>query len=100
MDVNGTPYTSDLVKDWTKLGYQYDTLEKPRVLRLQPGDRSSVDHLTQLKRVVNLKYNATRSAVLNAPDIHGKENDYLINIIYDRLARSLSTRFLDTNNPE
>lgn len=85
-DKNFTLFTSDDVKDWTTLGYQYDVLEQaPQAA--STSSRLTTEHITSnIRRAVNIHLNTSRKAVLAAPKIPENDNDYLINIIYDRYA--------------
>ena len=88
-DQNFTLYTSDDIRDWTALNYQYDVLENtPRWIRAQTthaGEPVTKDHIVgHVRRSVNLHLNKSRQAVLATPNLNGKENDYIINVIYDR----------------
>ena len=85
-DTHGTVYNSNDIRDWTKLNYQYDTLENtPRWIRAQ-GTPVTPDNIVQhVRRTVNMSLNASRHAVLSAPaSLQGTTNDYIINVIYDR----------------
>jgi tyrosinase len=87
---DGQVYTSDDVKDWTKLGYQYDNLEKrasrfQRVASTQQAmEASHEDIQASIRHSVNMHLNVSRHAVLEASEVAGKNNDYLVNVIYDR----------------
>lgn len=85
-DTQGTIYTSDDIRDWTKLNYQYDVLENtPRWIRASTQGKVTTDHIAgHVRRTVNLHMNKARKAVLSSSQLTGTENDYLVNIIYDR----------------
>ena len=86
IDTKYTSYTSNDVRDWTKLNYQYDSLENtPRWIRAQTQGQVTDDHIKgNVRRHVNLHLNKSRQAILASPHLRGKENDYIINIVYDR----------------
>jgi hypothetical protein len=109
-DTQNSTYTSDMVKDWTTFNYTYDNLVPPTqpssgsgtvqpemllAVQPQPAVQSahsvsvshaiSATHHETLKRTLNGLYGNTRKGLLSAPGIHGQKNDYIINILYDRL---------------
>lgn len=84
-DQKFTLYDSNDIRDWTALNYQYDILENtPRWIRVQ-GTNVTRDHIANhVRRTVNMHLNKSRQAVLASPQLSGKENDYIINVVYDR----------------
>jgi hypothetical protein len=71
-------YTSELVRNWKRLGYQYEILEAP-------GKNNSV-LLAELSRL----YNRTAPVMMRVSrlegdqKIEGTDNDYVANVVYDR----------------
>jgi tyrosinase len=106
-DTRNGAYTSDMVRDWTKLNYTYDVLvpapepvedegilAKPApsvagqerlAIAVQPSSGRTLSHL---RRTINNQYASTRKSLIDAPEIHGRKNDYIINIVYDRYVLS------------
>ena len=98
-DTHNSTYDSNMVKDWTKFNYTYDNLSQPAsgstngqpetLLAAQPQSHSAthstnISHHSTLKRALNSQYGNTRRDLLHAPEIQGRKNDYIINIVYDR----------------
>jgi hypothetical protein len=103
-DTKNSNYDSNMVKDWTKFNYTYDNMQpgdgdatsQPEMLlaaqsahAAQPhgvsvSHATSAVHHSALKRTLNSQYGNTRKDILNARGIHGLQNDYIINIVYDR----------------
>ena len=56
------------------------------VIRAQTrGGQVTGDHIAgHVRRKVNMHLNKSRQAVLSTPQLQGKDNDYLINVVYDR----------------
>lgn len=83
-------YTSDDIRDWTQLNYQYDVLENtPRWIRAQTQGQVTDDHIAgHVRRSVNMHLNKSRHAVLAAPQLPGVGNDYIVNVLYDRYGLS------------
>ena len=56
------------------------------VIRAQTqGQQVTGDHIKgHVRRKVNMHLNKSRQSVLSAPQLPGKENDYLVNVVYDR----------------
>ncbi|TDZ21810.1 Tyrosinase [Colletotrichum orbiculare MAFF 240422] len=75
-------FTSDLVQDWTKLGYTYDTLQS------SPGSNSPAVSAADLKKRLTLTYGALKKAVQAVPadGLDGLDNDFIINVVYNRYA--------------
>lgn len=85
VDDHNTTYTSNSVKDWTKLNYTYDTLASLTAKAHQGVAQPDVQHhLPGLRRSVVQRYGNTRRALAKAPGIEGRKNDYIINVTYDR----------------
>ena len=84
-------YDSNGVKEWTDLGYQYPyTSLPPRVMVLmtQTSDSEPMKHIDhQIRRTVNMELNRSRHAVFYSPELDGKGNDYIFNVVYDRWER-------------
>lgn len=107
-DTNNSTYNSAMVRDWKELGYSYDELSlspptsngRPHhELAVQPDIHhaiqpapalapavvaASATQHSSLKRALNKMYGNTRKDLQAAPEIEGRQNDYIINIIYDR----------------
>lgn len=98
-DTTGTSWTADATRDWkANLRYTYDDLEAPHpprafaafhslAARTIGRPRTGADNrpdLSLIRRRINEKYGTVQRQIMNSPDILGKENDYVINIIYDR----------------
>jgi hypothetical protein len=86
-DQEGHLYDSDKVRHWWDFGYQYKILEgvidkHGHVNRLE---------LIKLRVKLAVTYGHTRGLVRSIPDMHGRENDYILNIIYDRYAPNYPT---------
>jgi hypothetical protein len=100
-------WTSDGCRNWkTSLRYDYDDFSVPTRPRgnpqptpgnPQPTPESSestsgnpqptpddmVD-VSALKKMINDKYGVVRRELAQSPEVKGRQNDYIINIIYDR----------------
>jgi hypothetical protein len=96
-DTRGTSWTSNACRDWkTSLKYDYDDFAVPQsgvgsAALLSITTSSTTDSeaeapldLSALKKRINEKYGVVRRQLHNSPSIDGHENDYVINIIYDR----------------
>ena len=92
-DDHNTAWTSDACRDWkASLKYDYDDLAPPSISPLSTlsatdstrGPQSDPTVLSLLKRRINEKYGGVRKAINNSQGISGKQNDYVINVIYDR----------------
>ena len=64
-----------------KLHYSYDDLEKPREGSIE-AEKVDVHH--GLHRSINKQYGSTRRMVLEDSNTTGLENDYIVNVVYDR----------------
>ncbi|KAL2823729.1 common central domain of tyrosinase-domain-containing protein [Aspergillus cavernicola] len=109
-DTTGIVWTADATRDWkARLRYDYDDLAAPgpsgafaafRTLAAGTTSRSPQtgghSGLSDLRRRINGKYGTVRREVRASPDIRGRENDYMINIIYDRGASYSIHFFLGT----
>lgn len=73
------------------------TSEAPAVIKAAPitaaaaseapgTDVSAGVDITALKRQINARYGRIRNALRESPEIDGRKNDYIINVIYDRYA--------------
>lgn len=87
-DVSGTPCTSDSVRDWRQLNYQYDTLaDMPPDVEDLP---SYVDSI--LKPRIHQLYPTSARVVKGLPEFklgnrdEERFDDYIINVVYDRYA--------------
>ena len=77
-------YTSDAVRDWTSLGYQYDVLER------KAGENNDA-YIARIKAYLD-SYQNTGQFLMRAPEnLLGPEKvkdniypDYLIDVLYDR----------------
>ncbi|KAJ5729093.1 uncharacterized protein N7483_003601 [Penicillium malachiteum] len=98
-DTTGASWSSDECRDWkTSLKYNYDDLSvqvspvgSARLFALTPGATSDrqmdvQDDLSVLRMKINEKYGTLRREIQRASDIIGRENDYTINVEYDRYA--------------
>lgn len=77
-DSRFTRFTSDMLRDWTQLGYTYDSLQKPGSdgLPASPAD---------LRRHITEKYGVLRRAIHNVDQgMEGLDKDYIINVVYNR----------------
>ena len=113
-DTTSTSWNSDLCRDWkASLGYEYDDLSAPGPPTTSVAARSfaadSTDDLSapgpstdpvavpseadspndqsdlsRLRKIINEKYGHVHRELENSPSIHGRKNDYIINIIYNR----------------
>jgi tyrosinase len=73
-DTNFSHFTSDTVRDWTTLGYTYDDLvPAPEELQKRLTEKYGV-----LRRVI--------SNVRSERNMAGLDNDFLINVLYNRYA--------------
>ncbi|KAM0421046.1 hypothetical protein ACHAPT_011117 [Fusarium lateritium] len=94
-------YTSELVRDWTKLNYTYDTLAPAPVALLSNGSLNEELYRAELLAKINTLYTSTGeyySKLLEDESIVNEEffgpnntkfhtwNDYIINVVYDRYA--------------
>ncbi|MCJ1266573.1 hypothetical protein MMC22_006458, partial [Lobaria immixta] len=87
-DAQGSFYNSNSIRDWTKLGYSYPELQ-PWLTEYNPSgvfDRHR--YIKAIQRQINYLYDSTRRLVLGSPwaKIGGLQNDYIINVIYERFA--------------
>ena len=85
-DAQGSLYNSNMIRDWTKLGYSYPELQ-PWLPEYKPfGVFDRPRYLRAIKRQINKLYGSTRRLVLASPwsKIEGLENDYIVNVIYER----------------
>jgi hypothetical protein len=84
-DEQGSLYISDNIRGWRVLGYDYDinttTVDGGGQLVGEPEP-----DLGKLKRNLNRLYGTTRGDTLHSPRISGHNNDYIINVVYDRCA--------------
>jgi hypothetical protein len=105
-DRTGTLWTADATRDFkANLKYSYDDLEPPHTRRsfgaafhpmsaLRSLAARAIGHpqtgphvdLAQLRRSINEKYGAVRREIRESPHLRGRENDYVIDVIYDRQA--------------
>ncbi|GKZ86659.1 hypothetical protein AnigIFM56816_002070 [Aspergillus niger] len=98
-DTTSTSWTSDTCRDWkASLKYDYDDLSVPG----QPVESATFSALTRgatsdpqmhdqsglsiLRKKINEKYGAVRREIARSPNMKGRENDYVINVQYDRYA--------------
>lgn len=75
-----------MIRDWTKLGYSHPELQ-PWLLEYKPfGVFNRRRYIEAIKRHINKLYGSTRRLVLGPPwsKIEGLENDYIVNVIYER----------------
>ncbi len=82
-DTNFSHFTSDMVRDWTKLGYTYDDI-------VPPADSTSPQvPAEELQKRLTEKYGVLRRVigkVSSERNMEGLDNDFLINVIYNRYA--------------
>lgn len=76
-DSNRTPWTSNNAKTTEPLGYSYD------VLHHRSGQKDG-PYLSGIRKAINERYSQIRKQVLKFPDLPGKKNDYVVDVIYDR----------------
>ncbi|MCJ1468770.1 hypothetical protein MMC07_007400 [Pseudocyphellaria aurata] len=87
-DDQGGLYNSNMIRDWTKLGYTYPELQ-PWLLEYKPlGVFDRRRYIKAVKRHINKLYGSTRRLVLMPPlsKIEALENDYIVNVVYERFA--------------
>ena len=80
-DVQGDRWTSNKARHINQLGYGYDDLSPPSP---DSGTDEKENFLRGLRKSINDRYSSTRNKVLGAPKVEGTENDYIINVVYDR----------------
>lgn len=87
-DVSDTSWTSDAVRDWRQLNYQYDTLsDMPLDVKDLPDYVESI-----LKPRIHKLYPTSAEVIRNLPEFNRLDsdnkifNDFIINVVYDRLA--------------
>lgn len=88
-DTARNTYTSDKVRDWTKLNYQYDDLVVQPSAKNPDGSIDKVKYLLDVRAHVDQLYPGTSKIVKQtAGYTFGNENfnDYVINVVYDRYA--------------
>lgn len=106
-DASNTPWTSNSCRDWkASFKYDYDDFTVPgqpagvaprsSTLRSSSGDAPRDDErdLPTLKKRINEKYGVVRREIMNSPSMRGRENDYVINIVYDRYALDGAAYFI------
>lgn len=76
-DTNRTAWNSDDARHTEPWNYSYDTLHH------EPGQKNA-DYLSDIRKTINELYGQSRKDLFQFPNIHGKKNDYILNIIYDR----------------
>lgn len=76
-DRNGTPWTSFDVKEREPLGYSYDVLHHHSG---QKDDR----YLARLRKAINERYGQVWKELFKCPNLKGKKNDYVVDVIYDQ----------------
>jgi tyrosinase len=82
-DTQASLYDSNATRDWRTLGYDYDTTSG---ILNDDGRLDGQNGRAELKRRLNQLYSTTRGDMLGAPKLGGDENDYIINVVYDRYA--------------
>lgn len=85
-DVQGSLYNSNMVRDWTNLGYSYPELQ-PWLPQYKPfGVFDRHRYIKAIKRQINKLYGSTRRLILASPwsKIDGLQNDYIVNVLYER----------------
>jgi hypothetical protein len=73
-------YDSNKVRRWWDFGYQYKILEG---IIDKNGNVNRLD-LIRLRVRLAVIYGHTRGLVRSIPTMLGRENDYVLNILYDR----------------
>ncbi|KAL3444389.1 common central domain of tyrosinase-domain-containing protein [Aspergillus insuetus] len=114
-DTTGTTWTADATRDFkANLKYTYDDLEPPHLRRFlgaafhpmsalrslaarATGHPQAGPHedLAQLRRTINEKYGAVRREIRASPHLRGRENDYVIDVIYDRYALNGASYYIN-----
>ena len=98
-------WTSNLARDWTKLGYTYDDIARLQTAILPDGKLNEEQFVTDLKAYIHTTYPGTSymafdirglksienttffgPKIANLPDDKAWFEDYLINVVYDRYA--------------
>ncbi|KAM3068241.1 hypothetical protein ACMFMG_011286 [Clarireedia jacksonii] len=86
-------YTSDDVKNWRKLGYDYKILEARAEDYKADGTLNRHRYVAHVRKDINKLYSTTRSEVLDAMHTGGEalketlgknQTDYVINVLYNR----------------
>lgn len=87
-DTHGTSYTSDGVRDWTKLGYSYTELQPWLPKYVVNGQFSEDTYLSDVREQVNSLYSTTRNLLLKTPQVNLEvtHDDYVVNVIYKKFA--------------
>lgn len=70
------PWTSKDADKTEPLGYSYDLLHHPSGQKRQ-------QYLSGIKKAINERYGQTRKDFFKFPKIHGKKNDYIVDVVYD-----------------
>ncbi|KFY12493.1 hypothetical protein V491_06774 [Pseudogymnoascus sp. VKM F-3775] len=89
-DTDGNYWSSEMCRDWKRLSYDYDIPAQrssggvPSLLALSAETEDT--NRSSFNLMLNGRYGHTRKALQAATEINGRENDYIINIIYDRYA--------------
>ena len=76
-DSNRTAWTSNDARLTEPLGYSYD------VLHHRSGQKDE-RFLSGIRKAINERYGQCRKQVLKFPNLPGNENDYVVDVIYDR----------------
>lgn len=97
-DKKDNVWTSQQVRDWTKLGYQYDDLVPlPDVIQ-ENGELNERAYIYQIKDTIRKEYSSTKDVVakvmadqsiktpIGLNESKSTWNDYLLNVEYDRYA--------------
>ena len=76
-DSQRTSWNSHDARETDRWGYTYDILHRR-------ANQSDEEYLSNIRKTINERYGQTRKDLSNFPKISGKENDYIVDIIYDR----------------
>ena len=75
-DKKRTPWNSDDARETKPWGYSYDVLH-------HRSEQKDEQYLPSIRKAINEHYGMTRKDLFKFPDIHGKKNDYIVDIIHD-----------------
>ncbi|KAK2778714.1 tyrosinase [Colletotrichum kahawae] len=80
-DINASPFNSDILQSWENYGYTYDDFAPA------PGSNTPISP-ADLQKALTKKYSALRTMLRNVSgqNIAGLDNDFIINVLYNRHA--------------
>ena len=83
-DTGKNLWTPDRARDWRNLYYQYDDLQD------MPDGEPTPEYQSHLRAYIATLYPPTSSVLADLPGLNNEDqdtfNDYIINVVYDRLA--------------